>query len=260
MLAMLTRVSTATGLVSAAGRSYDGHAWEGVQPGRLSFDCGINTTTGCTTNLSTADGGSGNYYKLSVVDLSADAPQLNESAAYFLIQASFGPTSADIATLSADMAPSGDAASVQSALHRWVNAQIALPPSYHRSYYRQRCNPRLRASVGTGSVRLPCDRGSRWHRFAFTSRDIGSIVNVSALSGGGGGFVVPAAFLPLCTAPHLTGTYGTCALVKKLKKKRHARVSCTALCRRASADGDWQLLAGHQWLARLVRGGRVRGR
>ncbi|CAE6922516.1 unnamed protein product [Symbiodinium natans] len=75
-----------------------------------------------------------------------------ERDARFLIQATFGPTLASI---------NGFNISYQT----WIERQMALPPSYHREYYRKRVNPRpvlSASSMASGSPLSRCNPGSRW--------------------------------------------------------------------------------------------------
>ena len=51
-LLLLTKVST-TGRTTPAGRSYDGHPWEGVQPTAIQFDCAA--VTECSAMLLAPD-------------------------------------------------------------------------------------------------------------------------------------------------------------------------------------------------------------
>jgi len=81
--------------------------------------------------------------------------------ARFLIQATFGPTRAGLDALQ------------RGTYEGWVTEQVGLATESHREFYRQRTNPRFGGaeSFDGGQPRSPCAPGSRWHRFAVTSRD-----------------------------------------------------------------------------------------
>ena len=93
----------------------------------------------------------------------------------FLLQATYGPTSAEIASLTGS-----SAAATTANIEQYVETQMGLAMTSHREYYRKRTNPRLPAALSTGGVRTPCSSGSRWHRFAFTSADVGLTVVATA--------------------------------------------------------------------------------
>ena len=100
-----------------------------------------------------------------------------KKAARFLTQATFGPRYDEIAALEGN-----DFAG-------WIAAQMALSPSLHRAHYRRRSHPRLTYAdalvessnwgLTSGGAAGPCDAGSRWRKFAFTTEDIGRFSAVS---------------------------------------------------------------------------------
>ena len=122
-LALLGRVSGG-GVLVPAGRSYDGHPWEGVEPDRASFACDGN---GCAINTSSPSGDSVSY-RITLRSRGAGA-STNKSAAFFLMQTTFGPTRAEIVSLSADIDSSSSA---QTSLQDWIVAQMAVPATLHR--------------------------------------------------------------------------------------------------------------------------------
>jgi uncharacterized protein (DUF1501 family)/uncharacterized protein (DUF1800 family) len=60
----------------------------------------------------------------------------------------------------------------------WVLDQMRLTPTLTRSYFRERANARP-GQFDIGLLTKPCDLGSRWHRYAFESRDKGKDIVVS---------------------------------------------------------------------------------
>jgi len=96
------------------------------------------------------------------------------ATARFLTQASFGPTRALLDAVDGATASGAKA---------WVEAQLALPASEHRVYYRRRANLRLSTPRATGGVRSACFEGSRWHRYALNRDDEGSQLEAPRLAG-----------------------------------------------------------------------------
>lgn len=170
-LFVVTRVSSDAARQPAA-RSYDGHDWESAVPLLLTVTC---ESGDCAVQIpSHSDGG---YYELE--RFSADgAPSAEETAARLLMQAAFGPDRTSVASLAADL--STDAA---AAVEGWVHAQMALPATLLRSYFRSKANPRLHSPLATGGVRRACDASSRWHRYAFSKEDVGKALSVSEENG-----------------------------------------------------------------------------
>ena len=121
-LLLLTKVST-SGATTPAGRSYNGHPWEGVQPTTIEFDC--SAVTECTALLLAPDNP-----MTEDVDESQDTFRVNviatpepstdeEAAARFLLHATFGPKKSEVTQLADD--PAGLPAAMQS----WINDQLA---------------------------------------------------------------------------------------------------------------------------------------
>ena len=185
----------ADGTETRAGRSYDGHGWEGAMPGALVFDCGGDGygDDACSVWLTAndgdddGDGGGAASYRCdtwSVGNVLTDEEELSR----FLTQASFGPTRATLANLSAAAAAlgggSGGATATRAAAGAWVAAHVhGVPASLHRAHYRARANPRTPQAVVVGATRGACEVGSRWHRHAFTRADTGKTIDVAYVDG-----------------------------------------------------------------------------
>ena len=71
-----------------------------------------------------------------------------QQAARFLTQATFGPRKSEVETLSASLQSSGS-----SALQQWVIAQMQVPPTLHRAFWRERANPVVLTDVAPGGTR-----------------------------------------------------------------------------------------------------------
>jgi len=177
-------------------RSYAAHEWE-IMPaagGSSLAEIGLCDTAACTlrVNLSKLPQLEGSrVYAFRVRVHRPDVATVDDgSMAYaqriasrFLGHSTFGPTRATIATLATEYRgkPLG---SGMAALSEWTHAQMALPPSLHRAYWRRRANPRLATRVGTGTARSPCTLGARYHRHALTRQELGMQLVLAAGEGG----------------------------------------------------------------------------
>ena len=158
-----------SGLVSHVARSYDGLAWEGVMPSPADVYC--TAADACTAQVDATVTTRFDTY-------SAQPRTVNETASRFLMQATFGPTSS---TLHEDLTSTEGVAS-------WIDSQMALPPTLHRAYFRQRASPKYDASVSAvsliGGRRRACAIGSRWRSFALTAADVGATLSMTTSAEG----------------------------------------------------------------------------
>ena len=93
----------------------------------------------------------------------------DKAAARFFLQASMGPTRSMIDAEQQAFGTDGTAAAKD-----WIQAQIALPASSHREYFRKRANIAMETnSYSIANVNNPCGVGSRWHNWSFTTSDVG---------------------------------------------------------------------------------------
>eukprot|EP00927_Polykrikos_kofoidii_P059399 TRINITY_DN54558_c0_g1_i1.p1 TRINITY_DN54558_c0_g1~~TRINITY_DN54558_c0_g1_i1.p1 ORF type:complete len:1948 (+),score=287.27 TRINITY_DN54558_c0_g1_i1:50-5845(+) len=89
--------------------------------------------------------------------------------ARFLLHASFGPTRKSMQDFGG------------GSYNDWINSQIALTATLHRSHYRARVNPRLQGTDHlAGKPRSECSRGARWRGVAFGISDIGKAVTTKS--------------------------------------------------------------------------------
>ena len=157
------------------GRSYDAHPWEASPDAPSVFDC---CPLWCTVTLPmVTTGGQYTYRKIPTSQTEHLATRGSDfSIARFLSQASFGPTTSEIAKISNAMRVNSqieNSAKERAVIKDWIREQIDLPPSLHRAYYRRRTNPRLFKGLvmPTGSSRAACAPGSRWSRYSFDESD-----------------------------------------------------------------------------------------
>ena len=182
-------------------RSYAGYPWELMAAGGGSslaelLGC---TPTACTLhiNVSTFTMGRGEAprgaaaYRFRVGRHVAGPSAVDDGtlaharrvASRFLTSATFGPTRASVDGLSAVWMLQPPHART-AALAAWTSQQLALPASLHRAYWRRRSNPRLTTTLGSGTVRGPCELGARYHRHALTQADKGLPLTLVEDSGG----------------------------------------------------------------------------
>jgi hypothetical protein len=104
-----------------------------------------------------------------------DQPDANAMIARLLVQATYGPSRASmkeyVNTANRRRMAEGDVNGL-AGVSSWIQGQMALAPTFSRAYYRERSNPRLPAADHVGRIIGPCERQSRWHKFAFNQRDL----------------------------------------------------------------------------------------
>mmetsp|Transcript_102655 Transcript_102655/g.294143 ORF Transcript_102655/g.294143 Transcript_102655/m.294143 type:complete len:2583 (-) Transcript_102655:1307-9055(-) len=205
-LLTLSWISNDSAIDSVVARSYGGYDWEYTRglmlPGQLCHqryhlhhgndNCAIECeASGNCTVVFLPQNDYGSVY-LTRHNISALAA--NATAARFLHQVSYGPTVDTIVNLTARLLSDGfnSMDSSPDVFEDFLEEQMAVPPTSHRAYLRQRMNQRVSfgAKYITGQARTACDYGSRWHRFAFTSQDLYREISVEALSDAKFGLVV----------------------------------------------------------------------
>ena len=152
-------------------RSYDGEAWEAVGSEPIDPSC---TVASC--DISILDDGSGRWsFRIDRVALEESDTSIphdeitRKEFARLLLQGTFGPRQVDIDNW-INTHNSSDA-------DQWIQAQMALPMTSFRQRWRERSTPR----VLTGSnVKIPCEIGSRWHKYTFNYKDLRKKITISA--------------------------------------------------------------------------------
>jgi hypothetical protein len=170
-LLFLRQISVDCSAMTVA-RSYDGRAWEGVMPMPLQPTCTLEGA--CSIIVP-----SGTAFRIEATAGFAREPR--HAISRLLRQATFGPSTAGIQRFLADYG------TANSSVMKWVEGQIAMPPTLTRVYYRERANPVYRESddvkLNSNAIRKriikPCEAGSRWHRDAFNFTDYGKTLSVS---------------------------------------------------------------------------------
>lgn len=175
-------VITSDGHLKPAGRSYSSSGWESVRGdySALKFDC---DKTACTVDLPTL--ASGSRYELT----SFDKPSYttDDTIARFLEQTTFGPTQIEIAGLSNGsgrrvLKEGADSNSLEAAFANWVkDHQTTVPMSSHREFYRTRMNARFEFATLLGAVTHPCQKNTRYRRFALSHKDKFKVLTIDTV-------------------------------------------------------------------------------
>ena len=153
-LQLLWGTSSATGVKTLHGRSFDGKDWDAAKLiAPLLWSCDADA---CEAELPTSsasagmgmgmeDGAEPDQLTYSIEVITA-GPAANETlAARFLQQATFGSTRADIAH------------ALKLPAAEWIEEQMKLPATLHRTWYRHRSNQLVLTATPPGNVRSPCE-------------------------------------------------------------------------------------------------------
>ena len=90
------------------------------------------------------------------------------------MQATFGPTREGVQNLTAETR-----AEVSDKIVSWIEQQMQLPATLHRTYWRKRASPRVWPSAFVGGIRPICQPGARFHEFAFTQQDVSKVIEAT---------------------------------------------------------------------------------
>ena len=153
LIKITTDTDTGHRHLTPAGRAYDGHPWEAVQPLRLPFDC---VGAHCMVTIPEFDR-SEEFFLVSYRHSLSREQEISR----LLQQTSFGPTLMEIRSMVAS-----DTSAAQ-----YIQRQMQESPTLHRAFYRRNTQARLYESYSVGKPRHPCEKYSRWRRFAFSVED-----------------------------------------------------------------------------------------
>jgi len=162
--------------------SYGGLNWQvssGSDPSvPQMLTCSAGSCT-FTTPSSSRRRSAGLAYRIDA-HVNSDKETNSIAAARLLYQSSFGATRTTITEVLnlANLEPSAKAtsASIAAMTSSWLSFQMGLKPTFSREHARLRTNPRAMADSVAGTIREPCEDGSRWHEFTFTVMDRGKIL------------------------------------------------------------------------------------
>jgi hypothetical protein len=151
-------------------RSYDKHDWEGLPPNPVTPVCMANA---CHVIVAEAEVST---LRLQWLNRTLGEHASNVTAVRLLRQGTFGATRASLAEFQTMHGGSG--ALTLAGASAWIDAQIALPATSHRAYYRERSNPPWQGNDQAAPSRLACEIGARYHAYTFSRADINKIVIV----------------------------------------------------------------------------------
>jgi hypothetical protein len=170
-LCTLVQVSPDGSFFKPLGRSFRGFAWEtsSGEFSSLSWSCDISSCLVSLPSLST-----GSVYQLTTFESSQLNYTKSDEVARFLEQATFGATSADIESM--------NTTNLARSFASWIeNQQKEVPITSHRAFFRQHMNDRMEVATPQGAVTHPCQKGTRYRRFAFSSLDQTKFLNITTV-------------------------------------------------------------------------------
>jgi hypothetical protein len=138
-------------------------------------------------------------FHIEVYDFSEEAVDAGSLASRFLQTATFGANKDEISAFQSTFGGEPET---------WIAAQMELPATSHREFFRRRANHRMPTTLrddngkardqfvagqlqtdGAGHIHAAasplaaCTPGSRWHKFAFTRADVDKAFVAKSLSG-----------------------------------------------------------------------------
>jgi hypothetical protein len=136
-------------------RSYGGNIWEAMPDldfPPIKVTCDIAGS--CALDA---------QYEVQSIDVPATLQSVsdNERAARLLLQATFGPKQSEITDFVSNFAGNASA---------WIKAQVGLPASLLRKYYRERSSSRATSISGSLAYAV-CEVGGRYRRYTFSRDD-----------------------------------------------------------------------------------------
>lgn len=162
---------TAEGFIKPVGRSYNNYDWES-SPGEyqhIKFQCEAASCTVALRNLPP-----GAVYQMT--SFTTQLYSKSDEVARFLEQASFGPTMDEITQF--------DHANLLFSFAGWINSQQNdVPLTSHRSIYRQRLNGRQESPQAIGAPTHPCQKGTRYRKYAFSQKDLSFKLKIQTING-----------------------------------------------------------------------------
>ena len=170
-LCTLVQISPDSNSIKPVGRSYAGYDWE-ASSGEFSSLTWSCSGPSCVVDLPSLPDGA--VYQLTSFDAPALVRAGPDEVARFLEQATFGPTRADIDKF--------DFSNLPQAFANWIkDQQKNVPLTSHRAMFRQRMNSKMETATHQGAVTHPCQKGTRYRRYAFTSHDTSKYVDISTV-------------------------------------------------------------------------------
>jgi hypothetical protein len=178
--------------ITPMARSYNANPWERVQGSFLrSIKVKKCTAKKCIMRINTP----GKYFLMSY---NHTLPSFDGVLSRFLMQSTFGPTRDMIVNWPYEEGVRGMA--------KWIRAQMDLPPTLHREYYRKYSD--LVSNNNTAwdrslTVQHPCDQYSRWRDYVFMDMDRGRDFDVVQI---GGSYVIMLYGAPRTVLNSFSGT------------------------------------------------------
>jgi hypothetical protein len=170
-LCTLVQVASDKKSFKPIGRSYAGRAWE-ASSGEFSYLSWKCTGSSCIVTLPNLPTDS--VYQLTTFFAPVIVRPGIDEVARFLEQATFGPTRSEISTFRLDNLP--------LAFSSWINNQINnVPITSHRALFRTKLNAKMETATHNGAVTHPCQKGTKYRLYAFSSKDDGKYLEIKTI-------------------------------------------------------------------------------
>jgi hypothetical protein len=171
-LCTLVQISPDGQSFKPVGRSYSGNPWEAYTGdfASLTWSC---SEASCDVDLPALDDGT--FYQLTTFATPTSSSVRKNEIARFLEQATYGPTRTEVTKLNAS-------ANLQQAFAAWIKEQQStVPLTSHRAAFRQRMNSKMETATRIGAVTHPCQKGSVFRNYAFSSKDNGKYMDIETV-------------------------------------------------------------------------------
>jgi hypothetical protein len=166
VLCTLTEI-TSEGFLKPVCRSYNARDWE-ASAGDYSETKAPGCFEGvCNVSLPLLPASS----RFQLTSFKTPPYSRKDEIARFLEQATFGPSLDEIEKF--------DTSNLHLSFANWVkDQQTMVPLTSHREYYRRRMNARYEFASPVGAVTHPCEQGTRYRRYLFSSKDYEKVVTL----------------------------------------------------------------------------------
>lgn len=170
-------VIDAGGNLKPVARSYHAYEWEASAGpySNIHFNCTAGRNETCTTELPALEGDA--KYQLTTFNAPPTFSSSEDTAARLLERSTFGATMAEIEVMHNGSDKIKD---VELAYTNWITNQMTnVPLTSHREYYRSHMNSRFEVASPVSAVTHPCQKGTRYRKYAFSQKDENKILTIS---------------------------------------------------------------------------------
>jgi len=162
-------------IIEPVARSFHRRHWQQVR-GPYTKRVKITSRSKVQCSLKIPIRRNGDSYKYVLMTTGHSLKNIREKRSRFLSQTTFGPKLSEIDGWSHGTGVKGYA--------DYIEAQMTLPPTFHRAYWRERIDYSLVMEHSRHSTQVPnhpCNKYSRWRDYTFTGSDYGKDFKVEAI-------------------------------------------------------------------------------